>query len=170
MTPHSAAGRRPEEPPPRDEFEPESAESADGHPTLTPEPGAKEISEVKGEVVLIVDDDPSVLQVASKVLKRGGYEVLEAGGGAEALAVAQRNEGQISLLLTDVVMPGMGGRELSEAFRTRYPSVSILFMSAYTEDEVILQGVRVAEVEFIPKPFTVQGLRDKVREVLDRDA
>jgi two-component system cell cycle sensor histidine kinase/response regulator CckA len=96
-------------------------------------------------------------------------EALEAGGGAEALAVAQRNEGQISLLLTDVVMPGMGGRELSEAFRTRYPSLRILFMSAYTEDEVILQGVRVAEVEFIAKPFTVQGLRDKVREVLDRD-
>ncbi len=62
----------------------------------------------------------------------------------------------------------MGGRELSETFRARYPSVRILFMSAYTEDEVILQGVRVVGVDFIPKPFTVQGLRDKVRQVLDR--
>jgi CheY-like chemotaxis protein len=65
-------------------------------------------------------------------------------------------------------MPGMGGRELSETFRARYPAVRVLFMSAYTEDEVILQGVRVAEVDFISKPFTVQGLRDKVLQVLDR--
>ncbi len=120
------------------------------------------------QVLLIVDDDPSVLQVASKVLDRGGYEILEAGGGAEALSLAEQHEGRISLLLTDVVMPEMGGRELSETFRARYPSVRILFMSAYTEDEVILQGVRVADVDFIPKPFTVQGLRDKVRQVLDR--
>ena len=149
--------------------------------TSEPEDGSKEgvdrtaSSEVDGspvektrKLLLIVDDDPSVLQVASKVLNRGGYEILEAGGGAEALALAEQNEGKISLLLTDVVMPGMGGRELSETFRARYPSVRILFMSAYTEDEVILQGVRVAEVDFIPKPFTVQGLRDKVRQVLDR--
>jgi CheY-like chemotaxis protein len=121
------------------------------------------------ELLLVVDDDPSVLQVASKMLKRGGYEVLSAGGGAEALTMAEANEGRISLLLTDVVMPGMGGRELSELFRARYPAVRILFMSAYTEDEVILQGVRVAEVDFIPKPFTVQGLRDKVRTLIDRN-
>jgi CheY-like chemotaxis protein len=120
------------------------------------------------QVVLIVDDDPSVLQGASRVLDRGGYEILEAGGGVEALSLAEQNEGRISLLLTDLVMPEMGGRELSETFRARYPSVRILFMSAYTEDEVILQGVRVAEVDFIPKPFTVQGLRDKIRQVLDR--
>jgi CheY-like chemotaxis protein len=121
------------------------------------------------ELLLVVDDDASVLQVASKVLQRGGYEVLSAGGGAEALSIAAANEGRISLLLTDVVMPGMGGRELSEIFRARFPAVRILFMSAYTEDEVILQGVRVADVDFIPKPFTVQGLRDKVRYVLDRN-
>jgi two-component system, cell cycle sensor histidine kinase and response regulator CckA len=119
------------------------------------------------ETILVVDDDPSVLQVASKVLSRGGFDVLEASGGEEALRVAEECGGQISLLLTDVVMPGMGGRELSEAFCERYPQVRILFMSAYTEDEVILQGVRVAEVNFISKPFTVQGLRDKVRQVLD---
>jgi DNA-binding response OmpR family regulator len=65
-------------------------------------------------------------------------------------------------------MPGMDGRELSERFRARYPSVRVLCMSAYTEDEVILQGVRAAEVDFIPKPFSVQGLRGKVQQVLDR--
>ena len=157
---------------PEDDVTPERAERPKAS---APEPVAAESAreadparEKIREVLLVVDDDPSVLQVASKVLKRGGYEVLGASGGAEALALAEAHAGQISLLLTDVVMPGMGGRELSENFRERHPSVRILFMSAYTEDEVILQGVRVAEVDFIPKPFTVQGLRDKVRQVLDR--
>ena len=156
--------------PSRSKDEPTS-ERAEGH--KDPAPDSESADSARGktrEVLLVVDDDPSVLQVASKVLKRGGYEVLGAGGGAEALELAEANEGRISLLLTDVVMPGMGGRELSENFRARYPAVRILFMSAYTEDEVILQGVRVAEVDFIPKPFTVQGLRDKVRQVLDRTA
>ena len=119
-----------------------------------------------GRTVLVVDDDVSVLQVAAKVLRRDGYEVLEAGGGEEALAVAESRGGKIDLLLTDVVMPGMGGRELSEAMGARYAAVPVLFMSAYTEDEVILRGVRVADVHFIQKPFTVAGLRDKVGEVL----
>jgi len=131
------------------------------------EPGAAPAG--GGETVLVVDDDPAVLQVASKVLSRGGYQVLEATSGADALRIAEEHEGQLDLLLTDVVMPGMGGREVSEAMAQRFPRVRILFMSAYTEDEVILQGVRVAEVNFISKPFTVQGLRSKVREVLDHD-
>lgn len=116
--------------------------------------------------VLVVDDDASVLQVASKVLRRGGYEVLEGVGGQKALQVADEHEGEIDLLLTDVVMPGMSGRDLAEALSKKLPGLRVLYMSAYTEDEVILQGVRVAEVKFIAKPFTVQGLRDKVEEVL----
>lgn len=120
--------------------------------------------------VLVVDDDAPVLRVASKVLQRVGYEVLEANGGAEALELAEERGGAIDLLLTDVVMPGMGGRELSQEMTARYPEVRVLFMSAYTEDEVILQGVRVAEVDFISKPFTVEGLRAKVREVLNGQA
>ena len=141
------------------------------------EPQAPHRDEVMGqstrppdvETVLVVDDDAAVLAVASKVLRRGGYEVLEAGGGEAALAVAGQVDGKISVLLSDVVMPSMNGRELSDAFRERYPDVRIIFMSAYREDEVILRGIRLAEVDFIPKPFSVQGLRDKVREVLDRD-
>ncbi len=129
-----------------------------------------EMSMPGGETILVVDDDPSVLQVASKVLRRGGYEVVEADGGDKALRLAEELNGRIDLLLTDVVMPGMGGRELGEHLSERYPAVRLLFMSAYTEDEVILQGVRVAEVNFIAKPFTVEGLRTKVREVLDAAA
>ena len=121
----------------------------------------------RGELILVVDDDPAVLRMASKVLRRGGYQVLEAGGGPEALQIAEQHEGKIEILLTDVVMPEMGGREVSEALRARYPHIRVLFMSAYTEDEVILRGVRVAEVNFVSKPFTVDGLRRKVREVLD---
>jgi two-component system cell cycle sensor histidine kinase/response regulator CckA len=123
---------------------------------------------VHDELVLVVDDDAAVLRMAAKVLRRGGYEVLEAGGGREALRIAEEQGGRIKLLLTDVVMPEMGGREVSEELRRRYPDIRVLFMSAYTEDEVILRGVRVAEVNFVSKPFTVDGLRSKVREVLDR--
>lgn len=122
--------------------------------------------EVDVSTVLVVDDDLSVLRVAAKVLKRGGFDVLEAGSGDAALAVAEEVNGQIDLLLTDVVMPSMNGRELSQALVARYPDVRVLFMSAYTEDEVILQGVRVAEVNFINKPFSVEGLREKVRQVI----
>lgn len=119
------------------------------------------------KTVLVVDDEPSVLRVASKVLRRDGYEILEALGGEEALRIASEHDGDIDLLLTDVVMPGLGGRELGERFRAQHPSTALLFMSGYTEDEVLLQGIRVAEVNYISKPFTVAGLREKVREVLD---
>ena len=118
------------------------------------------------KTVLVVDDEPSVLRVAGKVLRGDGYEILEALGGEEALRIAAEHDGDIHLLLTDVVMPGLGGRELGERFRAHHPSTALVFMSGYTEDEVLLQGIRVAEVNFISKPFTVAGLRDKVREVL----
>lgn len=118
------------------------------------------------KTVLVVDDEPSVLRVASKVLRRAGYDILEALGGEEALRIADEFDGTIDLLLTDVVMPGLGGRELGERFRELHPGTALLFMSGYTEDEVLLQGIRVAEVNYISKPFTVAGLREKVQEVL----
>jgi CheY-like chemotaxis protein len=120
-----------------------------------------------GKTVLVVDDEPSVLRVASKVLRRAGYEILEALGGEEALRIADEFDGTIDLLLTDVVMPGLGGRELGERIRELHPRTALLFMSGYTQDEVLLQGVRADDVNHISKPFTVSGLRDKVREVLE---
>jgi CheY-like chemotaxis protein len=116
--------------------------------------------------ILVVDDEPSVLQVASKVLRRGGYHVIEAQGGDEALQAAATHPGKIDLLLTDVMMPGMSGRKLGEAFTELHPSIAVLFKSAYTQDEVMLHGVRVAEMNFISKPFTVSALREKVRRIL----
>src|SRR5688572_27395476 len=100
-------------------------------------------------VILVVDDDQAVRQVAARVLQRAGYEVLQAGEGAEALRVAREHQGRLDLLLTDVVMPGMNGRELGERLAEERPETRLLYMSAYTEDEVILRGVRVAEVNFL---------------------
>jgi CheY-like chemotaxis protein len=122
------------------------------------------------KTVLVVDDDASVRRVAAKVLCLGGYRVIEAGSGAEALELVEEAGGRIDLLLTDVVMPTTNGRELAEALLARYPDVRVLFMSGYTEDEVILQGVRVAEVHFISKPFSVDGLRGTVGRLLKDSA
>lgn len=119
--------------------------------------------------VLVVDDDDAVRAVACKVLRRSGYEVLEARGGYEALRIVREEKGDVDLLLTDVVMPELGGRELSERLLATYPDVRVLFMSAYTEDEVILQGVQVAEVNFLAKPFNLESLTRSVREVLEGD-
>ncbi|MEJ2204026.1 MAG: response regulator [Gemmatimonadota bacterium] len=120
-----------------------------------------------GETVLVVDDDPAILRVASRVLSRGGYRVLEATSGVEALEIAERHEGEIHLLLTDVVLPGMGGGEISQRVSARFPDTCILFMSGQIDAGSVLRGVPAGEVNFLPKPFTVQGLRSRVREILD---
>lgn len=117
-------------------------------------------------VVLVVDDDEAVRAVAAKVLRKVGYAVLEASGADEAMEIAGDGDHSIDLLLTDVIMPGMGGRELSERLRARQPELRVLFMSAYTEDEIILRGVRVAEVAFVPKPFTLESLASAVEQAL----
>ena len=116
--------------------------------------------------ILVVDDDEAVLNVACKVLRRGGYDVVPATGGREAIAVAESRRGRFDLLLTDLIMPGMSGRELAEEGVARFPDIQILYMSAYTDDEIVLDGLRTSDVSFIPKPFTVEGLREKVRRVI----
>lgn len=119
------------------------------------------------ETILLVDDDAAVRRVAARVLRRAGYTVLEAESGPQALATSRAAEGPIDLLLTDVVMPEMNGRELSQALAPERPETKVLFMSGYTEDDVILRGVSVAEVNFVAKPFTLDGLQGVVRRVLD---
>jgi two-component system cell cycle sensor histidine kinase/response regulator CckA len=117
-------------------------------------------------VVLVVDDDDAVRQVAAKALRRAGYDVLQAGEGEEALRLMREHAGAVHLLLTDVVMPGMNGRELAERLIAEWPATRLLYMSAHTEDEVILRGVRVAEVNFLYKPFSIEALAAAVRSVL----
>ncbi len=121
------------------------------------------------ETVLLVEDEDGVRLLLRSTLEDHGYAVLEAAHGADALAVAEAFDQPIDLLLTDVVMPGMGGRELAQRFADLRPDTKVVFMSGYTDDMVIRHGVLEAEVEFIQKPYTMRALLQKVRAVLDQE-
>ena len=121
------------------------------------------------ETILMAEDDPSLLEMSSTLLRRLGYTVLTAANGIEALNLKnQKDIGHIDLLLTDVTMPHMSGKELSERIRSIYPYTKILFTSAYTENAIVHQGVLNPGVALLPKPFTPAALANRVREVLDR--
>jgi len=118
------------------------------------------------ETVLLVEDQDEVRHLATKVLKSKGYRVLEAADGAAALALVQRHPGPIDLLLTDVVMPGMNGRELAEYLKKRLPVVKVLYTSGYPHDVIAHHGVLDRDMAYIAKPYTPDRLAAKVREVL----
>jgi len=119
------------------------------------------------ETILVVEDEEAILTLAGAILEGNGYTVLTARTPSEALALAEEPLGEIHLLLTDVVMPEMNGRELLERLRVRRPSIRSLFMSGYTDDVIAPSGVLGEGVWFIPKPFSVTALTRKVRELLD---
>ncbi len=120
------------------------------------------------ETVLLVEDEDPVREVTALLLESLGYQVLQASDAQEALNLMQNTRARIDLLLTDVVMPGMSGRELAEQFHLRDPALKVLFQSGYTDDMVVRHGILHAEVQFLQKPFTVEALAKKVREVLDQ--
>ena len=120
------------------------------------------------ETILVVEDDPMVRRVVARTLAELGYRVLEAIDGEEALGVAGAHEGEIHLLLTDVIMPRMSGRELVATLLPRRPALRILYCSGYTDDTVLRHGIQTEGLMFLQKPFTTEGLARKVREVLDR--
>jgi len=123
------------------------------------------------ETILLVEDDPALREMAATLLRRLGYVVLAAANGVEALSLNHQRESEnIDLLFTDVVMPHMNGRELSDRVRALYPHTRILFTSAYTENAIIHQGVLNKGVMLLQKPFTPSALALKVREVLDQPA
>jgi PAS domain S-box-containing protein len=124
----------------------------------------------RGETVLVAEDDEQVRAVLRRVLGRAGYRVLEARSGGDALAVAERYAGHIDLLVSDVVMPEMGGPELGGALRSRRPELRLLYMSGYTDDAVVRHGLLEGEVAFLQKPITPELLLRKVRETLDTPA
>jgi PAS domain S-box-containing protein len=119
------------------------------------------------ETVLLVEDAPSVRAVARQILERYGYTVIEAPGGPAALDIAVRHPGTIHLLLTDVVMPEMSGRQVADRLVALRPQLRVLFISGYTDDSIVRHGVLEAGIAYLQKPFTPEGLARKVREVLD---
>lgn len=118
------------------------------------------------ETILLVEDNDLVRNIVHDVLQAEGYRILKTNSGAEALLIAKQLQGKIDLLVTDVVMPEMGGGELAEQLQALYPQLKVLFISGYADDTMVRHKVLTAEMEFLPKPFSPKKLASKVREVL----
>ena len=118
------------------------------------------------ETLLLVEDEELVRKVVARVLDRAGYHVLVAGTGADALAMCEDLRTPIDALVTDIVMPGMGGKELATHIAARYPDIKILFMTGYTDDEILRKGILDQGRALILKPFGPEELLRKLREVL----
>jgi len=119
------------------------------------------------ETILVVEDEETVRKLAVRLLKRQGYKVLEAPDGGQAFILCEKYQGPIHLILSDVVMPGMSGRELVERLQKIHPEAKSLYMSGYTDNVILHHGILEKGFEFISKPFTRESLARKVREVLD---
>jgi len=119
------------------------------------------------DTILLVEDDPQLRQLASSVLAHCGYKMLIAAGPEEGLAISKENHSAIGLVITDVVMPNMNGRQLAEQILKISPSTKILYISGYTNDAIAHYGLLDEGLWFLPKPFTLAALVSKVREVLD---
>ena len=122
------------------------------------------------ETILVVEDEERVRQLAADLLGNQGYKVLQACDGDDALYICEQHKDPIPLMLTDVVMPKMNGRASYERVMTLHPEMKVLYMSGYTEDAIVHHGVLEEGVNYIQKPFALEGLAGKVREVLDEDS
>ncbi len=153
-----------------------SADSTNGlvSPDSTDEMGAptvkKKASRSKeiagGETVLLVEDEKALRRLTARILGEAGYRVLEAADGAKALRVAADEVGEIDIVLTDVEMPTLGGRGMVAELNELSPGIRVLFMSGYTDNEILRRGIRTQETHFLQKPFTAEGLKAAVRAVL----
>jgi len=119
------------------------------------------------ETILLVEDDEAVRRATARVLRRAGYEVIAAGSGADAIAALAEYEGPLDLLITDVVMPGMTGPQVADRLRESSPGLRVLFVSGYSDEVVVRQGLAGAGQNYLEKPFVVDVLLERVREVLD---
>jgi CheY-like chemotaxis protein len=121
----------------------------------------------RGEKILLVEDEDGVRSLARRTLTRLGYRVLEARNAGEALLTCERLEGPLELILTDVVMPQMSGRELVDRLREVRDDFRVLFMSGYTDDRIVQHGVASGQDRLLEKPFTPDALGRAVRDTLD---
>jgi len=139
-------------------------------PQVDEEPNAPEvpIGDVRGdqETILFVEDEPDLVALGREILQEYGYRVVTAGSGAEAIEIAKGTDPPVDLVITDVVMPEIGGRELVERLRQSNPDVEALFVSGYTRDTLLMHGVEEAEFHFLEKPYTPQSLVRKAHEIL----
>lgn len=119
------------------------------------------------ETILLAEDNSQLRALAAAVLERSGYTVLSAASGDDAVALLDAHVGPVHLLVSDVVMPGMGGRALAQHVKARYPDVRVLYMSGYPDESIVHHGVLEAGTHFIEKPFMPRALTQKVRHVLD---
>lgn len=122
------------------------------------------------ETILIVEDEEEVRKLAGKILEKQGYRILETFNGDDALVACEKRKSPIHLMLADIVMPGMSGSELAKLLKPLYPEIKILYMSGYTDNAIVRHGVLEKGINYIQKPFTMEGLARKVREVLDKDS
>ncbi|WP_051327457.1 PAS domain S-box protein [Desulfatibacillum aliphaticivorans] len=128
---------------------------------------AAEPLEGKGETVLLVEDEKAIISMAKSMLERSGYRVLTASSPQKALNLVDEFQDGIQLLITDVIMPGMNGKDLAEELKSRHPSLKVLFMSGYTADLIARHGVLEKDVHFLEKPFSQNKLAEQVRKALE---
>ena len=136
--------------------------------TITP--AAPTSAATGSETLLLVEDDPAIRRITTRILTAAGYRVIPAGSPEEALDIADANAADIDLLFTDVVLPEMSGRGLAEKLSARVPAMKVLYMSGYTDDMVVRTGVLERDTLFLQKPFSQSALLSKVREALDRSS
>lgn len=141
-------------------------EVQDAEPTVEP-PKAVSASHRGSETILVVEDEDAVRSLVRRVLESQGYTVLTASAGEEATCLCEQREGAIDLLLTDVVMPGLSGRKLADHLGLSRPGMKVLYMSGYSDNAIVHQGVLDPNTAFLQKPFTPDSILRKVREVLD---
>ena len=141
--------------------------ATDAPAAVRPPASRKFIRASSGETVLLVEDQDDVRTLTLRILEREGYVVLPAASGQDALALAASHADRIHLLLTDVVMPGLSGREVAEQLTAMRPGTRVLFMSGYTDNVIAQRGVLDPGMAFLSKPFTPETLAAKVRDVLD---
>jgi CheY-like chemotaxis protein len=121
--------------------------------------------------VLLVEDEDSVRKLTRTILQTHGYQVIEARNGREGLNLAQQHQDKLDMVLSDMVMPQMGGRQLAEQLRLNMPTIKIMLMSGYTDDTALRDGLQAEEeVHFLQKPFSPRELLAKVREVMQATA